>query len=83
MSFQVISELKGKDINALIAEGQKKLASVPSGGAAPAAAPAAAAGIHILIVQEMGGKGIDLKYIYYLSNYIKSTSQKYIFSLSE
>ncbi len=41
---QVLKELNGKDINAVIAEGEKKLASVPSGGAAPAAAaPAAAA----------------------------------------
>jgi large subunit ribosomal protein LP2 len=38
---QVITELSGKDIAAVIAEGNKKLASVPS-GAAPAAAPAAA-----------------------------------------
>ncbi|KAF8892081.1 60s acidic ribosomal protein-domain-containing protein [Infundibulicybe gibba] len=44
----LISELKGKSINELIAEGSSKLASVPSGGgggAAPSAAgaPAAAA----------------------------------------
>jgi len=38
---KVMKELSGKDINAIIAEGEKKLASVPSGGAA--AAPAAAA----------------------------------------
>ncbi|KAI6149824.1 ribosomal protein 60S [Pisolithus tinctorius] len=38
----LISELGGKDVNALIAEGSAKLASVPSGGAV--AAPAAAAG---------------------------------------
>lgn len=37
----LISELDGKDVNALIAEGTSKLASVPSGGAAVAAAPAA------------------------------------------
>ncbi|ORY92460.1 60s acidic ribosomal protein-domain-containing protein [Leucosporidium creatinivorum] len=37
---KLISELSGKDINELIAEGTAKLASVPSGGAA---APAAAA----------------------------------------
>ena len=45
---KLMSELSGKDINALIAEGQEKLASVPSGGAV-AAAPAAggaAAGDH-------------------------------------
>merc|ERR1712088_187473 len=38
----VISELSGKSVEELIAEGSKKLASVPSGGGA--AAPAAAAG---------------------------------------
>merc|ERR1711872_227017 len=46
---KVIAELKGKSIDELIAEGSKKLASVPSGGGADApaaaggAAPAAAA----------------------------------------
>ncbi|KAI0305815.1 60s acidic ribosomal protein-domain-containing protein [Multifurca ochricompacta] len=40
----LLSELDGKDINALIAEGSSKLASVPSGGAAVAAAPAAGGG---------------------------------------
>ncbi|WP_411026553.1 60S acidic ribosomal protein P2, partial [Salmonella sp. s54395] len=35
---RVISELKGKNLEALIAEGNSKLASMPSGGAAPAAA---------------------------------------------
>ncbi|KAK4506970.1 hypothetical protein PRZ48_000704 [Zasmidium cellare] len=41
---QLLSELEGKDINELIAEGSTKLASVPSGGAgAPAAGGAAAA----------------------------------------
>ncbi|KAN0103916.1 60s Acidic ribosomal domain containing protein [Russula decolorans] len=40
----LISELDGKDVNALIAEGTSKLASVPSGGAAVAAAPAAGGG---------------------------------------
>ncbi|KAI0798961.1 ribosomal protein 60S [Xylaria sp. FL0064] len=42
----LLSELKGKDINELIAEGSSKLASVPSGGAggAPAAGAAAAGG---------------------------------------
>jgi ribosomal protein L12E/L44/L45/RPP1/RPP2 len=39
---QVINELKGKNVEEVIAEGNKKLASVPSGGAV-AAAPAAAA----------------------------------------
>ncbi|XP_033123215.1 60S acidic ribosomal protein P2-like [Anneissia japonica] len=44
---RVIEELQGKDINEVIAEGQSKLASVPSGGGAVAAAGgggAAAAG---------------------------------------
>merc|ERR1711997_1381283 len=43
---KVIAELKGKSIEELIAEGSKRLASVPSGGgaAAPAAAGGAAAG---------------------------------------
>jgi large subunit ribosomal protein LP2 len=40
---KLISELEGKNINDLIAEGQEKLASVPSGGAAPAAAAGGAA----------------------------------------
>ncbi|KAL1965975.1 hypothetical protein VTN77DRAFT_4915 [Rasamsonia byssochlamydoides] len=40
---KLISELEGKDIQELIAEGSTKLASVPAGGAAVAAAPAAAA----------------------------------------
>ncbi|EEA22228.1 60S acidic ribosomal protein P2 [Talaromyces marneffei ATCC 18224] len=43
---KLISELEGKDISELIAEGSTKLASVPSGGAggAPAAGGAAAGG---------------------------------------
>ena len=45
---KVVAELSGKSIDSLIAEGSKKLASMPAGGAAPAAAagaaPAAAAG---------------------------------------
>ncbi|EEQ84835.1 60s acidic ribosomal protein P2 [Blastomyces dermatitidis] len=44
---KLLSELKGKDLSELIAEGTAKLASVPSGGAAggaPAAGGAAAAG---------------------------------------
>ncbi|KAJ5608018.1 60S acidic ribosomal protein P2 [Penicillium hordei] len=41
---KVISELQGKDLQELIAEGSTKLASVPSGGAAAPAAAAAAAG---------------------------------------
>ncbi|KAG8748377.1 60S acidic ribosomal protein P2 [Ceratobasidium sp. 414] len=43
---KLLNELEGKDVNALIAEGSSKLASVPSGGGAAASggAPAAAAG---------------------------------------
>nr|CAH0102409.1 unnamed protein product [Daphnia galeata] len=40
---KVIAELKGKNLQTLMAEGQAKLASMPAGGgAAPAAAAAAA-----------------------------------------
>merc|ERR1711911_31250 len=41
---KVISELNGKNIEELIAEGAEKLASVPSGGGAAAAAAPAAGG---------------------------------------
>ncbi|KAG6336045.1 hypothetical protein ID866_3044 [Astraeus odoratus] len=41
---KLVSELDGKDVNALIAEGSAKLASVPSGGAAAAAPAAGGAG---------------------------------------
>ncbi|WFD29035.1 60s acidic ribosomal protein P2 [Malassezia sp. CBS 17886] len=44
---KLISELEGKDLAEVIAEGKEKMASVPSGGAvaaAPAASDAAAAG---------------------------------------
>jgi large subunit ribosomal protein LP2 len=37
---KVISELKGKSIEELIAQGREKLSSMPSGGGAVAAAPA-------------------------------------------
>ncbi|KAK2069681.1 hypothetical protein P8C59_004235 [Phyllachora maydis] len=40
---KLISELEGKDINELIAEGSAKLASVPSGGSGGGAAAAAGA----------------------------------------
>ena len=40
---KVVSELAGKDLESLIAEGSKKLATMPSGGGGAAAAPAAAA----------------------------------------
>ncbi|ROV97896.1 hypothetical protein VSDG_04864 [Cytospora chrysosperma] len=40
---KLLSELEGKDINELIAEGSSKLASVPSGGAGGAAPAGAAA----------------------------------------
>ena len=35
---KLMSEVSGKDIAALVAEGKKKLASLPAAGAAPAAA---------------------------------------------
>ncbi|SCV67484.1 BQ2448_5095 [Microbotryum intermedium] len=41
---KLISELNGRDLNEVIAEGSSKLASVPSGGAGGAAAAAPAAG---------------------------------------
>ena len=41
---QLLSELEGKDVDEVIAAGVEKLASVPSGGAAPAAGGAAAGG---------------------------------------
>ncbi|KAL2269762.1 hypothetical protein VTJ83DRAFT_1946 [Remersonia thermophila] len=40
---KLLSELEGKDINQLIADGSAKLASVPSGGAAAGAAAGGAA----------------------------------------
>ncbi len=39
----VVTAMTGKTVTELIAEGKKKLASVPSGGSAPAAPAAAAA----------------------------------------
>ena len=41
---KVVSELSGKNIDEIMAEGKEKLASVPSGGAVAAAPAAAAAG---------------------------------------
>jgi large subunit ribosomal protein LP2 len=41
---KLLSELEGKDINELIAQGSEKLASVPSGGAGGAAPAAGGAG---------------------------------------
>ncbi|PHH49673.1 60S acidic ribosomal protein P2 [Ceratocystis fimbriata CBS 114723] len=41
---KLLSELEGKNISELIAEGSAKLASVPSGGAAAASSGAAAGG---------------------------------------
>ena len=41
---KVVSQLKGKNLEELMAEGRKKLASMPAAGPAVAAAPAAAAG---------------------------------------
>ncbi len=41
---KVVAELKGKNLEELVAEGMEKLASMPAGGAAPAAAAPAAGG---------------------------------------
>ena len=41
---KVISELSGKNIDEVLAEGKEKLASVPSGGAVAAGGAAAAGG---------------------------------------
>ncbi|KAI0372820.1 ribosomal protein 60S [Pilatotrama ljubarskyi] len=49
---KLISELEGKDVNALIAEGSAKLASVPSGGAVAAAGGAAAGGAPAAAAEE-------------------------------
>ncbi|KIK47394.1 hypothetical protein CY34DRAFT_247207 [Suillus luteus UH-Slu-Lm8-n1] len=48
----LISELEGKDINTLIAEGSAKLSSVPSGGAVAAAAPSAGGAAPAAAVEE-------------------------------
>lgn len=40
---KVVSELKDKSIEELIASGREKLSSMPAGGGAPSGAPAAAA----------------------------------------
>lgn len=56
---KVISELKGKSLEEMIAKGKEKLASMPAGGgaAAPAAAAAAPAGAP-------AGKQGDLKLLF-------------------
>uniref|UniRef100_A0A2M3ZYU1 Large ribosomal subunit protein P2 n=2 Tax=Anopheles triannulatus TaxID=58253 RepID=A0A2M3ZYU1_9DIPT len=41
---KIVSELKGKSIEELIASGREKLSSMPAGGGAPSGAPAAAGG---------------------------------------
>jgi len=57
---KVIHELHGKKLQDIIAEGSKKLASLPSGGAAaPAAAPAAPAAAEKK--EEKGGKKEEKK----------------------
>jgi large subunit ribosomal protein LP2 len=43
-SKKVVKELEGKDLESLIAESSKKLATMPSGGGSAPAAPAAATG---------------------------------------
>jgi len=49
----IVKELAGKNLAELIAEGNGKLASVPSGGAAPAAAGGAAAPAAAAVVEEV------------------------------
>ncbi|THH27473.1 hypothetical protein EUX98_g6725 [Antrodiella citrinella] len=49
---KLISELEGKDINTLIAEGSAKLSSVPSGGAAAASSGAATGGAPAAAAEE-------------------------------
>lgn len=49
---QVISQLAGKDLEELIAEGSKKISAVPTGGAASGAAPAAGAAAAAAPVEE-------------------------------
>ncbi|KAI0641961.1 60s acidic ribosomal protein-domain-containing protein [Trametes meyenii] len=49
---KLIAELEGKDVNALIAEGSSKLASVPSGGAVAASGGAAAGGAPAAAAEE-------------------------------
>uniref|UniRef100_A0A2M4C3Z1 Large ribosomal subunit protein P2 n=2 Tax=Nyssorhynchus TaxID=44543 RepID=A0A2M4C3Z1_9DIPT len=41
---KIVTELKGKSIEELIASGREKLSSMPAGGGAPSGAPAAAGG---------------------------------------
>jgi len=48
----IVKELAGKNLAELIAEGNGKLASVPSGGAAPAAAAGGAAPAAAAVVEE-------------------------------
>jgi len=49
----IVKELAGKNLEELIAEGNSKLASVPSGGAAPAAAAGGAAPAAAAAVEEV------------------------------
>jgi len=49
----IVKELAGKNLAELIAEGNGKLASVPSGGAAPAAAAGGAAPAAAAVVEEV------------------------------
>jgi large subunit ribosomal protein LP2 len=61
----IVKELAGKNLEELIAEGNGKLASVPSGGAAPAAAaaggaaPAAAAAVEEVKEEEPAEESDD------------------------
>lgn len=49
----IVKELAGKNLEELIAEGNAKLATVPSGGAAPAAAAGGAAPAAAAAVEEV------------------------------
>ncbi|EMD39063.1 hypothetical protein CERSUDRAFT_112755 [Gelatoporia subvermispora B] len=49
---KLVSELEGKDVNTLIAEGSAKLSSVPSGGAVAASGGAAAGGAPAAAAEE-------------------------------
>ncbi|ESO01335.1 hypothetical protein HELRODRAFT_185711 [Helobdella robusta] len=53
LAKKVVSELQGKNLDELVAEGRKKLASLPTGGPATAAgAPTAAAAGKVEAVKE-------------------------------
>ena len=57
----IVKELAGKNLEELIAEGNGKLASVPSGGAAPAAAAGGAAPAAAAAVEEVKEEETEVK----------------------